>query len=383
MLTGLMALEKTDWSKLHHAYGPATDTPGHLRALLREDLEARKQAISHLWSAIIHQGTPWTATGPAALVVAGFLTNERIDRGESIRADLMSFLASVAEAPEQSGLDLEELERMAAFEIEPFIDSGDETALYGNEDAANSFYARAILDCIRVAPVLIEVMLDGLAHTNPRVRTCAAMGAVTLAKTSSLCGYAKELESRLLSLARTASNSDERSAHVLAIGDLGFSPAEFLEDPSPPVRICAALAPGLATNPSAIDELLNVLKEHAGEIDDWFEDKPPQFPMRPRFSVVARLVQQVKDFDRLVDAAIALVAVTTKYCVDFDWGPLLTSAFSDGSGIVNTKAQRRFLAALVEKGQLWDPSFGNASLWFKKAGLPYDRRACARRLNGA
>jgi hypothetical protein len=34
MLTGLAALENTDWSKLHHVYGRATDTPGHLRALL-------------------------------------------------------------------------------------------------------------------------------------------------------------------------------------------------------------------------------------------------------------------------------------------------------------------------------------------------------------
>src|SRR2546429_9991902 len=91
MLTGLAALENTDWSRLHHAYGRATDTPGHLRALLREDLESRKQAMSHLWSAIIHQGTPWTATGPTALVVAGLLSDGRIDRGEPIRANLLAF----------------------------------------------------------------------------------------------------------------------------------------------------------------------------------------------------------------------------------------------------------------------------------------------------
>lgn len=72
LLTGFAALDATDWSKLHHAYGRATDTPEHLRALLRDDAESRKNALEHLWSAIIHQGTPWTATGPAALVVAGF-----------------------------------------------------------------------------------------------------------------------------------------------------------------------------------------------------------------------------------------------------------------------------------------------------------------------
>jgi hypothetical protein len=382
-LTGLRALDNADWSRLHHAYGRATDTPGHLRALLEEDPEAREKALSHLWSAIIHQGTPWTATGPAALVVAGLLSDERIGRGEPIRANLLSFLVSVAEASQQAGLGSEELERMAAFDIEPFLDSDDDEALYGNEDAANSFYARAILGCIRVAPALMKVMLEGMTDASPRVRACSAMGAATLARTEALRNHAKDIESRLRALAQAAPGSDERSAHVLALGELGFSPSDFLEDPSPAVRMCAALAPSLAANPTAIAELLNTLEHHAGDIDDWFAEKPPQFPMRPRFPVIARLIQQVKDFDRLVNAAIAVVGVTAKYCVDFDWGPLLAAAFSDGSGIIKTQDQRRFLGTLVEKAELWDPKFGNAFKWFKQAGLPYDRQVCSTRAREA
>jgi hypothetical protein len=379
MLTGLAALENIDWSRLHHAYGRATDTPEHLRALLQEDLESRKQAISHLWSAIIHQGTAWTATGPTALVVAGLLSDERIDRGESIRANLLAFLVSVAEAPKQADLSIEELERMAAFDIEPFLDSEDDEAIYENEEAINSFYARAILGCIRVAPVLMKVMLEGLNHSSPRVRSCAAMGAVTLAKTDSLQSYTKDLESQLLALARGARDSDERSAHVLALGDLGYSPIAFLEDASPAVRMCTALAPSLATDLAAIAELIRVL-ESAARIDDWFVERPPQFSMRPRFIVVARLVERVKDFERLAAAAEAVAQVTWKFGVDFDWGPLLVAAFPDGSGIVRTEAQRRFLRALVSKAELWDPTCGNAYKWFKRAGLPYDRQLCAERL---
>jgi hypothetical protein len=378
-LTGLRALDNADWSRLHHAYGRATDTPGHLRALLDEHPEARKNALSHLWSAIIHQGTPWTATGPAALVVAGLLSDERIDRGEPIRGDLLSFLVSVAEASQQAGLGSEELERMAAFDIEPFLDSDDDEALYGNEDAANSFYGRAILGCIRVAPALMKVMLEGMTDASPRVRACSAMGAVTLARTEALRNHAKDIESRLRALAQAAPGSDERSAHVLALGDIGFSPIDFLEDPSPAVRMCAALAPSLAANPAAIAELLNALEHHAGDIDDWFVEKPPQFATRPRFPLIARLIQQVKDFDRLVNAAIAVVGVTAKYCVDFDWGPLLAAAFSDGGGIIKTQAQRRSLATIVDNNDLLNPNFGNAFKWFKQAGLPYDRQACSRR----
>jgi hypothetical protein len=380
MLTGLAALEKTDWSRLHHAYGRATDTPDHLRALLGEDAESRKKALSHLWSAVIHQGTPWTATGPVALVVAGLLLDERMDReGEPIRANLLSFLVSVAAVAAQPGWGPEELERLASFDIDPLLDSADDEARYGNEDAANAFYARAILGCVQVAPVLLEVMLEGLANADSRVRACASMGAVTLAKIGSLRNQVKDLESRLLALARTTQSTDERSAHVLALGDLGVAPVSFLEDPSPVVRMCAALAPSLADNVAAVAELVNALK-HAGNIDNWFVEKPPQFSMRPRFAVVARLVERVTEFEWMVDAAIAVVRITSVSCVDFDWGPLLAAAFPDGSGLVKTDAQRRFLGELVKRTELWEPGIGNALKWFKKAGLPYDRRDCAKRV---
>src|SRR5262245_62051505 len=221
MLTGLPALENTDWSKLHHAYGRATNTPGHLRALLAEDAEGRRQALSHLWSAIIHQGTPWTATGPVALVVAGLLSDTRVDRGSvPIRANLLSFLVAVAEAAEGTGWSTEEMERLAAYDIDPLIDAGDDEALYDADDAGNAFYARAVLGCVRAAPVLMKVMRDGLANAEPRARACAAMGAATLAKSAALRDQAGDIASRLAALARAAPDSDERSAHVLALGDL-------------------------------------------------------------------------------------------------------------------------------------------------------------------
>jgi hypothetical protein len=382
MLRGLAALESTDWSRLLHAYGRATDTPGHLRALLQPDPGPRKAALNHLFSAIIHQGTPWTATGPVALVVAGFLSDERIDRGESIRSALLSFLVSVAEAPEQVGLSFEELESMAAFDIEPFLDAEDPWEQF-DETAMNSSYARSILECVRVAPVILMAMLDELSNSDPRVRARAAMGASTLAKTESLRDYSGGIQYRLTSMARSAGDIDERCSHVLALGELGVSPIEFLADDSPPVRMCAALAPALADDDATLDELLGALEGEAGNIDDWFVEKPPQFPMRPRFRVIARLTEQVKDFDRLVNAAIAVVGQTDKRLVDLDWGPFLAAAFSDGTGVIRTESQRRFLRALAQNAELWDPRIGNADKWFKRAGLPRDRDACAKLLERA
>jgi hypothetical protein len=380
LVTGLSVLENTDWSKFHHAYGRATDTPDHLHALLHGDENACKSALEHLWSAIIHQGTPWTATAPVALVVAGIVFDERIDRVESLRASLISFLVSVAEAPVNAGASIAELRQMAAFDLKPFVNSADDNAIYENEQAANAFFAQSILGCLDVAPALMDVMIESMAYPNARVRAVAAMGAVSLAKTEALGQHAQMIESRLWTLAETATDSDERCAHVLALGSLGSSPLKFLADPKPSVRMCAALAPALAAHPPAIDLLIETLERNAKEMDEWFINKPPQFPMRPRYAVVARLVKQVKDFDRIARSAVSVVGATAKYCVDYDWGPLLAAAFPHGDGLVQTESQRLFLTALIQKADLWDSKFGNPLEWFTKAKLPYDRKACAQML---
>ncbi|MCL2783817.1 MAG: hypothetical protein FWD80_07630, partial [Propionibacteriaceae bacterium] len=52
----------TDWHKLSHAYGKATDTPGLLNQLRGADWQ---QATNDLYASILHQGTIYTATLPA------------------------------------------------------------------------------------------------------------------------------------------------------------------------------------------------------------------------------------------------------------------------------------------------------------------------------
>ncbi len=378
MLIGIEALEKTDWSKLLHAYDRAVDTPDHLRALLQDDAEAHKKAMFHLWGSILHQGTPWTATGPAVLVIAGFLLDDCINRDAPLRFELLEFLAGIAGVDEQAGYPIEELEEMARFDIAPFLESGDDDALYEDEDASTSLFAHSILGCFDTAPVLMKVMSRELEHPAPHIRAVAAKGAAALAKLSFLKFDVKEIHERLLIMAQKADETYERCSYILALGDTGFSPIEFLDDPSPAVRMCASLAPALATNPAAIKELLTYLEKHVDSIDTWFEEGPQLFPMKPRFEVVARLVEQVKEFARLEEAAVAVARFTSKYSVDGDWGPLLKAAFPGGNGKIETDSQRRFLAALVENKKLWDPRFGNAQRWFKEAGLPYDRKACAK-----
>jgi hypothetical protein len=361
-------LEDTDWAALTHAYGRATDTPDHLRALLADDDNARAAAMEHLWSAIIHQGTPWLATPKVALFVAEHLADPRV---EPIRGGLLAFLSSVIEAP--LNWDRVELERWAQHDIDQLLVAGDDSAIYEDEDAANAIFARSVLACVEVTPLLVEHVLAQLSNSNPKVRVHAADAAAKLAQTAAPIDRAKLFE-RLRELASRAER-DERCAHVLAIGGLGEAPREFLDDPTPSVRACAALAPALAQDARAIDELIHSVERE--DIDSWFVDRPPQFKMRPRFSVVKELVKRVPDFDRLIEAAVRVARTTQKFFVDFEWGPLLVAAVREKPGTLSAAA-RRYLAALVDNAELWDARFGNAGNWFREAGLPYDRDACAR-----
>ncbi|MFF3853965.1 hypothetical protein [Micromonospora sp. NPDC002575] len=58
----LAGLDRVPWGSLHHAYGPAVDVPGQLRALRSADPPARRRALSELSGNVYHQGTRWGAS---------------------------------------------------------------------------------------------------------------------------------------------------------------------------------------------------------------------------------------------------------------------------------------------------------------------------------
>jgi hypothetical protein len=76
LLDGLLSV---DWAAVHHAYGPATDVPALLRALVdpasapesisdparRQNRSVRVEVMSRLWGNLFHQGTIWQATAKA------------------------------------------------------------------------------------------------------------------------------------------------------------------------------------------------------------------------------------------------------------------------------------------------------------------------------
>lgn len=55
-------LNQVPWADLTHAYGGATDTPGHLLALRSDDPDERHRALDELWASICHQGSVYEAS---------------------------------------------------------------------------------------------------------------------------------------------------------------------------------------------------------------------------------------------------------------------------------------------------------------------------------
>ncbi|GHH71877.1 hypothetical protein GCM10017673_26070 [Streptosporangium violaceochromogenes] len=198
MRTGWAAVAEVDWSRLFHAYGPASDTPGHLRALVGDDAAARARAVDHLFGAVIHQGTIWTVTPPAALVVAGLLADPRTaglgaapaERGAfeaaPLRAVLLGFLCEVTEA---SAPQVPEGElRAAAFPWgrEAEIAATLEAILAEDGDAwddelADALVARAVLDLRAAVPALVGAVTACLDDDSARVRSAAAGTLAALA----------------------------------------------------------------------------------------------------------------------------------------------------------------------------------------------------------
>lgn len=85
-------LDKIDWARLEHAYGPATDVPDCLWRLASADKEVRGDAMYDLYGNIWHQGTVYEATAHALPFLIELLGNESV----SGKDEILIYLAHLA-----------------------------------------------------------------------------------------------------------------------------------------------------------------------------------------------------------------------------------------------------------------------------------------------
>ncbi|MEV6711700.1 hypothetical protein AB0M48_06580 [Lentzea sp. NPDC051208] len=96
------ALEGVDdiaWHSIDHAFGPALDTPGHLRALWSEDPEVVAQAITDLDRTVREEGG---FVCPAATAVLPFLVEVMPSLAPEHRARLRDMIEQIADDGENA-----------------------------------------------------------------------------------------------------------------------------------------------------------------------------------------------------------------------------------------------------------------------------------------
>ncbi|MFC5288265.1 hypothetical protein ACFPM7_14490 [Actinokineospora guangxiensis] len=365
MLAG-PAQAEIDWNGLSHAYDKAADTPGHLATLLDADAAVRARAMGHLWSAILHQGTVYPATAPAARVVAGLLADERAELeldGAPIRIALLRFLGEVAESTSYAPVELDtacppgredELRGVTAGDWED-----EEEGVDFSDVLFEVMWSRAVAACRDSVGDLLAAVTPWLA--DPGCGRAARYAAVRLHKAGDV--PTESITEHLRDVAVSGAPATERAEAVLALGDLQADTSGYLHDAEQVVRVCAALH---ATRDTA--EILAGLLA-LPESDEWLVDTP-YLSGKLRFHLVAAAVERVDDFADLLPAALHVLRFAGPFTVERDWGPLLGKALEGPAD-----ARRTFLDALIETEGLWDPRNGNASVYLRKLGLPSEREA--------
>ncbi|GAQ74834.1 HEAT repeat protein [Streptomyces turgidiscabies] len=326
------------------------------------------EALGMLDMSVLHQGSLYSSTPPAALFVAAILTHRQTavehesffpwdERTRPLRAALLDWLGQIAdsashgEGPGGEGEYGEE------------YDGGDEDEL------------AAIHACRSIRRELYDAVEPFLDDPHPDTRE-AALGAVTLLlKAPDLAELVPRAARRLRSVLAADGSRRERSSAALAMGAWGQDTTGLLNDPDPAVRTCAALASGCAHMPDATAVLLEALQNPV-EADHWFSDPLPQFDGWLRFTLLETVLDRVDAFEDLAPAAMALIPLASDFTVDRDWGPLLVKAFPTGycPGLPLSAAQRELLQAVTTNANCWG-NIGNKFRWLREVGLPEQRDA--------
>lgn len=382
----LPEIDAAPWHRMFHAYGIATNTPGHLKALTANDPAAWSAAVKHLFSAEIHQGTPWPSTATTAVCVARLLAEGHIADPET-QASVLHFLRAVAEAGDL-GADADAARARAypdddsaiADWLERYLAVGDDDeSLWSDEtDIADLLIVRAAVDCHDAMPVLLPHVLTLTDSPDPRVRSAAYSAAAILTRHPDTVTWCEPLAAAWSERARVgvAEDVDERATLVMALGEIDAAPREFLTDPWLIVRGCAALAPALADDAAAHDVLADLIANPQA-FDAGFARKPRQFPMWPRYQLIRAACERIDDEQRLIPGIGAITPGTNWFASQHDIEPYLHRLFPDGWPEIahRTSGQRALARVIAHADDLWKPADGNRGAALARLRLPKERDA--------
>lgn len=371
-------LSGTDWGSLRHAYGPAEDITASLCLLVDEDPEVRSEALAVLDTDVLHEGSLYSVTAPAALFVAALLDHPvglaeheghlPWDSGppRSLRFALLGWLGQVAES---AAYGEDPARARSRWDWEPWQDG-----VRGEHDPDD---VAALQACLQIRPTLFEAVEPLLSDPDPSVFEAAIGAVLPLLSAPVLADRIPRAAARLRARLDQKTERRERAAVARALGVWGMSTSELLADADPAVRVCAALNPVRADRQRALAVLLDALRDPR-TTDGWFPEPLAGLDGWFRFTVLRSALDLAESFEEVAPVAVAIVAAGSTPVVDFESGPILFSAFPGGyvPGRPLTPAQRDVLRAFVDTDEATGSIHGNL-LWFREVGLPEEREGVA------
>jgi hypothetical protein len=380
-------VDELDWSRLFHAYGVASDTSRHLHALVSDDDATFGKALDHLYSAVLHQGTVYPATGPALRVVAGMLhvraLRRRDERGRSRLASLLEWMDAVGDS---ASWHEDTREPDAAEPTDEDIDAfyramaADEESVWESE-LNHYLWARSIAELPAACGAALTSVSTFLIDGDEAVRLAALDAYVRLAAVQR---DRVALSGPLTAALEAASGRDEHAVVVLGLGDLGADTTPWLSDDDPAIRACAALS--LTSSVEATAVIVEALQDPLA-VDEWFTSRPSRFDMRVHFGLVANLLARDIGLAEILPACLSVVRVAKGgLWTDMTWGPILLRTFPGVAFLPGVRpdpprkldeAQKAVLRELLANDDLWDRRDGNAKMARMRVGLPDDRDAVA------
>ncbi len=162
-----------DTQLLLHAYGLAGDAPPHLKALSGSDADAIAKAGRYLTSAIIHQGTPWPATGTVAGYVCSLVADGTLSAAArpAVREFLDEVLAAVDLAQREGGAKfLREQIAASSFDLDAALA---EMAELSDDDAEVAY--ETMFEDDDVADLIMYVAFLGIVEREDELRSARGL----------------------------------------------------------------------------------------------------------------------------------------------------------------------------------------------------------------
>ncbi|MFE7037405.1 hypothetical protein ACFU9Y_44695 [Streptomyces sp. NPDC057621] len=383
VLSGLPATAKkllleTDWASHRHAYGSGEDIPVSLCSLVDEDPQVRSEALAVLDMGVLHQGSLYTVTAPAALFVAAILDHPvglaeheghfPWDDGpsRSLRAALLGWLGQVAESAAYGENPARD---RANWEWQPWHE--DRQGERDRDELA------AVQACRDIRPALYDAVEPFLSSCDPHLCETALGAAIPLLSAPALADRVPGAAALLRARLGTMTGRRERAAVARALSLWGMDTSDLLADADPAVRVCAALGPVRVGRRRALGVLLDALGDPR-TTDGWFYEPLCGIDGWFRFTVLRSALDLAASFEEVAPVTIAMVAAGNRSLVDNESGSILFRAFPGGYGPAHalTCAQRTLLQAFVDTDEATGSIRGNW-LWFRAAGLPENREGIA------